>query len=137
MSYDEIPFFYPRPLLDLVDLKQDWTQLVWITKQFIKSRNVVYGDHRDLHVNNLCRVEGEIRLWSPTMNCKFILTSSLNVLCHMLFVLLFIYGKRAVMLFKRRLYNLTRVFRPGMLAVLTEGFSGAARNQVIYTPFCP
>ena len=55
----------------------------------------------------------------------------------MLFVLLFIYGKRAVMLFKRRLYNLTRVFRPGMLAVLIEGFSGAARNQVIYTPFCP
>ena len=91
----------------------------------------------DLHVNNLCRVEGEIRLWSPTMNCKFILTSSLNVLCHMLFVLLFIYGTRAVMLFKRRLYNLTRVFRPGMLAVLIEGFSGAARNQVIYTPFCP
>ena len=77
---------------------------------YIKSRNVVYGDHRDLHVNNLCRVEGEIRLWSPTINCKFILTSSLNVLCHMLFVSLFIYRKRAVMLFKRRLYNLIRVF---------------------------
>ena len=68
--------------------------MVWKTKQFIKSRNVVYGDHRDLHVNNVCCVEGEIRLWSPTTNCKFI---------HMLFVLLFIYGKRAVMLFKRRL----------------------------------
>ena len=106
--------------------------MVWKTKQFIKSRNVVYGDHRDLHVNNLCRVEGEIRLWSPTMNCKFILTSSLNVLCHMLFVLLFIYGKRAVMLFKRRLYNLARVFRPGMLAVLIEGFS-SQKSSYIHT----
>ena len=106
--------------------------MVWITKQFIKSRNVVYGDHRDNHVNNLCRVEGEIRLWSPTINCKFILTSSLNVLCHMLFVLLFIYGKRAVMLllFKRRSYNLARVFRPGMLAVLIEGFSGQKLSYI-------
>ena len=69
--------------------------MIWITKQFIKSPNVVYGDHRDLHVNNLCRVEGEIRLWSPTINCKFILTSSLNLLCHMLLVLLFIYGKES------------------------------------------
>lgn len=124
MSYDEIPFFYPRPLLDL---KQDWTHgmeneaVYKITKR---------GDHRDLHVKNLCRVEGEIRLWSPTMNCKFILTSSLNVLCHMLFVLLFIYGKRAAMLFKRRLYNLARVFRPGMLVVLIEGFSGQKSSYI-------
>ena len=96
---------------------------------------MVYGDHRDLHVNNLCRVEGEIRLWSPTMNCKFILTSSLNVLCHMLFVLLFIYGKRAVMLFKRRLYNLTRVFIPGMLAVLIEELAGRPEIKLYTHPF--
>ena len=98
MSFDEIPFFYPRPLLDL---KQDWTHGMDNEAVYkITKRGVWHGDHRDLHVNNLCRVEGEIRLWSPTMNCKFILTSSLNVLCHMLFVLLFIYAKRAVMLFK-------------------------------------
>ena len=48
----------------------------------------------------------------------------------MLFVLLFIYGKRAVMLFKRRLYNLARVFRPGMLAVLIEGFSGQKSSYI-------
>lgn len=107
--------------------------MIWITKQFIKSPNVVYGDHRDLHVNNLCRVEGEIRLWSPTINCKFILTSSLNLLCHMLLVLLFIYGKRAVMLFKQQLYNLlTRVFRAVMLGVLIEGFS-AQKSSYIHT----
>ena len=53
----------------------------------------------------------------------------------MLFVLLFIYGKRAVMLFKRRLYNLTRVFIPGMLAVWIGGFSGAARIKLYTHPF--
>ena len=57
------------------------------------------------------------------------------VICYLSYYLFMVRELLCYLSLKRRLYNLTREFRSGMLAVLIEGFSGRPEIKLYTHPF--